>query len=176
MIKWYTVKDIMVGYSLEKWQITNMCKEGKLGAMRVRDERFKKSPGQYLIPEAELVKLSEYKTGEPLFKEAHQPSEYLTWKNHETETERMEELIGNYREYLRSERWLSLRNQALKRDGFVCQMCGSGINLRVHHVHYEHVGTEYEIDDLVTLCEECHSKVHAKDNHRLEVEHETARR
>ena len=90
MIKWYTVKDIMAGYSLKKWQITNMCRGGELGAMRVRDERFKGSPGQWLIPEMELAKLSEYKTGEPLFKEEHQPSEFLTWQNQSEEAEHRE--------------------------------------------------------------------------------------
>ena len=164
MLKWYTVKDIMAGYALKKWEITSMCKDGKLGAMRVRDERFRKSPGQWLIPEAELSKLSAYKIGDPLFKEEHQPSEFLTWHNQAEEVERMTELVGDYRAYLRSERWLSLRFQALKRDDFVCQICGTGINLRVHHVNYEHVGTDAELDDLITLCEECHSKVHLKDN------------
>ncbi len=162
-MKWYSVKDICAGYSLTKWKITNMCKTGELGAMRVRDERYKNSPGQWLIPEGELIKLAEYKTGEPLFKEEHQPSEFLTWKNQAGESERMEELTGDYRTYLLSEHWLNLRNQALKRDKFVCQMCGSGINPHVHHVSYDHVGTEQELDDLVTLCKECHSKVHIKD-------------
>ena len=162
-MKWYTVKDIMAGYSLPKWKITDMCKNKELGAMRVRDERYPKSPGQYLIPEGELIKLSEYKTGEPTYKEEHQPSEFLTWKNQAEEERRMEELVGDYQAYLRSPEWLELRLKALSRDGNVCQMCGTGINLRVHHVNYEHVGTEQELEDVVTLCEECHSKVHEKD-------------
>lgn len=162
-MKWYSVKDIMHGYSLSKSQITNMCRRGELGAMRVRDERYTKSPGQFLIPEGELTKLSAYKTGEPLYKPEHQPSEFLTLRNQSNEAERMNEIIGDYKAYLQSDEWKRIREQALKRDGYTCRMCGTAINLRVHHVNYEYVGTEHELDDVVTLCEECHSKVHIKD-------------
>lgn len=43
------------------------------------------------------------------------------------------------------------------------QMCGSGTNLQVHHICYDTLSTEAEIDDLVTLCHDCHQKVHAAD-------------
>ena len=162
-MKWYTVNDIMAGYSLSKWKLTSMCRTNEIGAMRIRDERYKNSPGRWLIPDCALWKLEAYKTGEPTYKEEHQPSEYLTWKNRADEEKRMGELVGDYKAYLRSPEWQEVRRRALLRDGEVCQMCGTGINLRVHHVNYEHVGTEQELDDVVTLCEECHSKVHVKD-------------
>ena len=68
-----------------------------------------------------------------------------------------------YRDYIQSEDWQKRRLQALKRDGFRCQMCGSGINLRVHHISYDHLSQDEEIDDLITLCDNCHSQVHEQD-------------
>ena len=174
-MKWFSIKDIMAGYSLSKSKLTAMCRNGELGAMRVRDERYKNSPGQFLIPEAELAKLVDFKTGEPLYKPEHQPSEFLTWRNQFYEVERMNELVGDYNAYLLSDAWKIIREQALRRDGYTCKICGTGINLRVHHVNYEHLGTEQELDDVVTLCEECHSKVHLKD-YQKEASHDDAQR
>ena len=171
-MKWYSIKDIMAGYSLSKWKLTSMCRNGQLGAMRIRDERYRNSTGQFLIPEGELIKIQPYKTGEPLFKHEHQPSEFLTLQNQFDEFERLDEFTGDYKAYLRSPEWLHLRELALKRDGYTCRLCGTGINLRVHHINYEHIGTELEFDDVVTLCNECHSKVHLKDFFHKEVSHE----
>ena len=42
-------------------------------------------------------------------------------------------------------------------------MCGTAKNLRVHHISYATLGTDAEIDDLVTLCDKCHEEVHAVD-------------
>ena len=162
-IKWFSIKDILAGYSLSKSKLTSMCRNGVLGAMRIRDERYKNSPGQFLIPEAELAKLADFKVAEPLYKPEHQPSEFLTLRNQFDEFVYMENIVGDYKAYLLSEHWKHIRDCALKRDGYTCRICGTGINLRVHHVHYEHVGTELELDDVITLCEECHSKVHIND-------------
>lgn len=169
-MKWYSIKDIMAGYSLSKSKLTSMCRQGILGAMRLRDERYKNSQGQFLIPEGELIKIQAYKIGEPLFKPEHQPSEFLTLKHLHEEFETLSDLVGDYKEYLKSDAWKILRDMALRRDNYTCRLCGTEINLRVHHIHYEHIGTEQEIDDVVTLCNECHSKVHLNDFPHKEVQ------
>ena len=59
-------------------------------------------------------------------------------------------------------RWMELRNRALIRDGYKCQAC-SGVNaLQVHHVKYVKGGKIWDspLKDLVTLCCECHKKIH----------------
>lgn len=68
--------------------------------------------------------------------------------------------------YYETPRWREeLRPAAMKRDGWKCQNCGNEFNLRVHHIRYPKIlGTE-TIDDLVTLCEKCHQKVHSPWNH-----------
>lgn len=73
----------------------------------------------------------------------------------------------SYREYLKSESWQSVRRTALKRDGWVCQQCGTGKNLEVHHINYEHLGQEGELEDVITLCRKCHERVHANDRHTV---------
>lgn len=68
----------------------------------------------------------------------------------------------NYNSYMKSERWRKLRLKVLARDDYQCQRCGSAKNLRIHHLTYERVGHE-ALDDLITLCEACHSEIHRND-------------
>lgn len=65
----------------------------------------------------------------------------------------------NYYEYLKSEAWQEKRMQTFKRDGFRCVKCGAEKNLRCHHITYERLGNE-EASDLVTLCDDCHARLH----------------
>ena len=69
----------------------------------------------------------------------------------------------NYHDYLRSEEWQRKRRRRLEMDGYRCQMCGSGMNLQVHHISYDNVRTDAEVEDLVTLCKACHEQVHSTD-------------
>lgn len=67
----------------------------------------------------------------------------------------------NYQAYLNSDAWKEIRNKRVKMDGYKCQVCGSSSNLEVHHLTYEHKYHE-NMDDLITLCDKCHRKVHGK--------------
>lgn len=68
----------------------------------------------------------------------------------------------SYSEYIQSETWQKKRLQRIELDNFQCRMCGSAVNLQVHHISYEHLGHE-PMDDLVTLCYCCHKTVHKWD-------------
>jgi len=62
-----------------------------------------------------------------------------------------------------------IKNVVLARDYHTCQNCFSQDEhkLQVHHTTYLNVYFEYDnIDDLTTLCADCHSKV----DHRLILE------
>ena len=62
----------------------------------------------------------------------------------------------SYQEYLRSQEWRELREQALGRDGGRCMDCGAYAT-EVHHRFYpRHIG-ETELDHLISLCRSCHS-------------------
>jgi 5-methylcytosine-specific restriction endonuclease McrA len=53
-----------------------------------------------------------------------------------------------------------LRSQVVRRDGWRCQSCGSMSNLEVHHKDFRsHSGDDSE-ENLITLCNACHTAVH----------------
>lgn len=66
-----------------------------------------------------------------------------------------------YQEYLQTDHWKTVRNQAREAAGHRCQLCNSPHYLHVHHRTYERRGAELP-SDLIVLCAPCHSKFHAK--------------
>lgn len=65
-----------------------------------------------------------------------------------------------YSDYLTSPHWKQKREERLRIDNWKCQFCGSISNLNVHHLTYERKGRENAENDLITLCEHCHSRLH----------------
>lgn len=74
-----------------------------------------------------------------------------------------------YREELKHPMWVKKRNVILKRDNHKCLLCGSENNLCVHHTKYitGNKAWEYPNSLLVTLCKDCHEKVHSNKKHKL---------
>lgn len=75
-----------------------------------------------------------------------------------------EELFGS--------NWYTQRENTLERDSYECQECGSETNLCVHHdkprVSYREsdvfeIEEANTMDNLITLCEDCHYSVHSGD-------------
>ena len=66
----------------------------------------------------------------------------------------------DYNKYMKSPEWAKKRKERLELDGYKCQMCGTTEKLEVHHIKYDTLGNE-NMDDLITLCEHCHTKVHS---------------
>jgi 5-methylcytosine-specific restriction endonuclease McrA len=54
-----------------------------------------------------------------------------------------------------------LREQVLRRDGRMCQCCGTRSNLEVHHKEFRSQGGDDSEENLITLCARCHSLVHS---------------
>ena len=53
-----------------------------------------------------------------------------------------------------------LHRRILERDSWRCQTCGSMQNLQVHHRQLRsHSGNDEE-QNLITLCAECHARLH----------------
>lgn len=65
--------------------------------------------------------------------------------------------------------WLKKRDVILERDHHQCALCGSTTNLQVHHIRYSQGKKAWEYPNavLLTLCNECHQKVHSDPNHKL---------
>lgn len=68
----------------------------------------------------------------------------------------------SYREYLQSPHWQGIKEYALLRANYRCQLCNSTGLLDVHHRTYENKGVE-DHNDVIALCRRCHSKFHDKE-------------
>jgi 5-methylcytosine-specific restriction endonuclease McrA len=66
-----------------------------------------------------------------------------------------------YDAYMTSGRWARKRARVLARDGWRCTKCGRRGILQIHHLSYRFFGRE-PLEDLVTLCEQCHWDEHRK--------------
>ena len=57
--------------------------------------------------------------------------------------------------------WDTLRKSALYRDNYTCQGCGQcGIPLDVHHIIPVSRGGNNWLNNLLSLCRECHTRIH----------------
>ena len=55
----------------------------------------------------------------------------------------------------------SRREAVLNRDNYICQVCGKKHTLlEVHHIIWRSRGGSDDEDNLITLCHDCHSKIH----------------
>lgn len=67
-----------------------------------------------------------------------------------------------YAAYIQTPEWAVRRRQRLAIDGHKCAACKRAELLHVHHKTYDRLGAEDVRRDLITLCEVCHSFVHAR--------------
>lgn len=74
-----------------------------------------------------------------------------------------------YEYYLKSDQWKEKKRKRIEIDGNKCALCGSGLNLQVHHRSYKNLGYENICNDLITLCSNCHELVHSYKNTPMEV-------
>lgn len=57
--------------------------------------------------------------------------------------------------------YANARAHALDRDNYTCQCCGAKkVRLEVHHIHFRRHGGSNDLENLITLCEDCHKKIH----------------
>jgi 5-methylcytosine-specific restriction endonuclease McrA len=63
---------------------------------------------------------------------------------------------------LNSNQCTELRRAVLRRDHWRCQHCGATDQLEVHHQQFRSHSGEDELDNLITLCRECHQGLHLK--------------
>ncbi len=65
----------------------------------------------------------------------------------------------------KEKRWKELSYAVKKRDGFKCTRCGAtkgeALQLHSHHIIPRSAGGEDALDNLTTLCIECHIEAHA---------------
>ena len=174
-MKYYSIRDISNAYNIKADALKRLCRTRKIESLKAQQT---KNTFMYVIPETELVKLEHLKLREPVPSKCAQPGYYeerlremaeeqaerlRQYAERQAETQREREEHVNYYDYMQSNEWRQLRREALKRDGYICQRCGTGKNLQVHHVNYEHLGQAGELEDVITLCKTCHEHVHKQD-------------
>lgn len=80
--------------------------------------------------------------------------------------------MPSYAELLLDPRWILRKTQVLQRDHYQCQWCddheyGMQGELHVHHKKYYddwRMPWDYQDEDLITLCDICHTLFHQRDN------------
>lgn len=70
---------------------------------------------------------------------------------------------NTYRDYLVSKKWASLKRAVHFFYEEECYICKSREKLYVHHKTYDRLYHE-DLDDLVLVCFDCHSKIHDKSD------------
>lgn len=60
--------------------------------------------------------------------------------------------------------WRQLRRKIRLRDRGICQRCGGNESTHMHHIQPWSTNEElrFDIDNIITLCRECHHDVHRK--------------
>ena len=64
--------------------------------------------------------------------------------------------------------WNTLRKKVYRKNDYTCQNCGrragelGDAELHAHHIVPKAQGGTHELNNLTTLCDECHSAVHGK--------------
>lgn len=67
----------------------------------------------------------------------------------------------SYAEKLKDPRWQKKRLQVFTRDQWSCKWCGQkDKTLHVHHLEYAGDPWEVDYENLITLCDDCHSVAH----------------
>lgn len=64
-----------------------------------------------------------------------------------------------YAAYLRSPHWRRLRKRYQAERPWACDICEDDERLELHHKTYDRVG-DGQLDDLIPLCQRCHSLLH----------------
>lgn len=70
----------------------------------------------------------------------------------------------NYIDQLKNPKWQKKRLEVFSRDNFSCAHCSNEEEtLHVHHKKYlkNKMAWESPLEDLVTVCESCHKKLHS---------------
>ena len=64
--------------------------------------------------------------------------------------------------FYQSRTWHAIRENARRRDFYMCRICERNRAVDGHHLTYARWGGEEEPRDILSLCRDCHGKIHEK--------------
>ena len=83
-------------------------------------------------------------------------------KHFQENTNQKKQWFVKHSEYLKTEKWKSIRLKVLKRDDYLCQCCLEASATEVHHLTYANWMDEF-MYELISVCYNCHhNKIHKK--------------
>jgi ribosomal protein L36 len=83
------------------------------------------------------------------------------WKENAKAAVSFDEKRKVYYDYLKTPEWHFISESVIKRDGHKCTICSSTDKLQSHHITYKHIFNELKhLEDLTTLCFDCHQNEH----------------
>ncbi|MEM9214040.1 MAG: HNH endonuclease signature motif containing protein [Cyanobacteria bacterium P01_F01_bin.150] len=134
-------------------EVTSRANRSALQSKLQSQTCWRDSKTEFMCPRCqEKQKAKEISEKEAMHKE---------WRRKDAEEQAKRDRLRTmpYCEYLKTDHWQSIRQVALKRAGYACQVCNSKGILDVHHRTYERRGDE-ALSDLTVLCRQCHSTHH----------------
>jgi hypothetical protein len=154
------IKTLFVkGNQLWKKRKTTGNKGHNKGIKFTEEHKRKISESKKGKPRSEETKnkLSNSKLGKPIphlkiyqFKKGHKPSNFIDG-------------TSRSRQY-QFEEWKKIARYVYQRDNYTCQTCGKkGGLLNAHHKIPWAISKNDNPNNLITLCVECHAKIHAKN-------------
>lgn len=123
---------------------------------RMKSERFKKNNPMTKI----RTNKGSFKKGHQTNKGRHPKNEFKSGSRHP----RWNPNRANQRDR-RIKKYIEWRSLVYQRDNWACQNCGKvGHNLNAHHIKefYKFPKLRFAVSNGITLCEDCHKKVHEK--------------
>ena len=66
-----------------------------------------------------------------------------------------------YEKYIHSNEWIEFKNKYYSCHKKCCFVCKTNKNIHLHHKTYKNFKNE-KYEDVIPLCENCHSKIHEK--------------
>lgn len=78
--------------------------------------------------------------------------------------------------FLHREHWKHKRNMILRRDSYTCQLCKrygkTTVAKHVHHIFPWEFYPQYTYENwnLISLCQQCHNRMHDRDTHEITEE------
>lgn len=149
-------------------------KQKKKKQSQLKDEKYKLTKGNFSASTWKDYKewIKEQKLKEKPSKPKKKKKSIITKAKGQNAVKGLKKALTRKEQYyqeLKDKRWKDKSLQIMKRDGFKCALCGSKHNLQVHHIEYikGKKAWEHPTSVLITLCEDCHKKVHSDPQHDL---------